>query len=187
MITIRAATAEDAGAITNIYAPYVVTNAVSFESTAPTAKEMKSRIVAGEGVYPWLVAEDEESGLILGYAFAKAFRTGAAYRFAVETAVYAAADIEGKGLRRSLLASLIDVLIRQNYTQAVCTLMTPNDKLIQLYEASGFRRAGQWREVCYKNGQWNDIGLWQRDLAEAGTPPDEIMLVGDVEIAKTRI
>jgi L-amino acid N-acyltransferase YncA len=175
MIEIRAATADDAAAITGIYAPYVATNAVSFESTPPTPREMKARISSGDGMFPWLVAVDEESGVVVGYAFAKPFRTGAAYRFAAETAVYAAGELEGKGVRRSLLLSLIATLTAQNYTQAICTLMTPNDKLIQLYEAAGFRRAGQWREVCYKNGQWNDIGLWQRDLSEAGSPPDEIV------------
>ncbi len=184
MITIRAASSDDAAAIAAIYAPYVVTNAVSFESTAPTAKEMKARIAAGDGLYPWLVATDEESGLVLGYAFAKPFRQGAAYRFACEVAVYAAGELEGKGMRRSLLLSLIETLSVQNYTQAICTLMTPNDKLIQMYEATGFRRAGQWREVCHKNGQWTDIGLWQRDLAEAGTPPDEIKSFAEVGVVR---
>jgi L-amino acid N-acyltransferase YncA len=185
MIILRAATPDDAAAIVAIYAPYVATNAVSFESTAPSAKEMKARIAAGDGLYPWLVAVDEESSVVLGYAFAKPFRSSAAYRFAVETAVYAAGDLEGKGIRRSLLLALVTTLSEQNYTQAICTLMTPNDKLIQLYEAAGFRRAGQWREVCYKNGQWNDIGLWQRDLAEAGTPPDEIKPFAEVGVKRT--
>jgi phosphinothricin acetyltransferase len=186
MIDIRSATAEDAAAIAGIYAPYVVTNAVSFESTAPSMKEMKARIAAGGGVYPWLVAIDRESGIVLGYAYAKPFREGAAYRFAAEIAVYAAGDLEGKGIRRLLVTSLIETLTAQNFTQAACTLMTPNDKLIQLFEASGFRRAGQWREVCYKNGQWNDIGLWQRDLAEAGTPPDEIVPVASIAALSQR-
>lgn len=171
---IRAATPADATAIAGIYAPYVATNAVSFEDKAPSARVMRTRMEESEGVLPWLVCEDEASGVILGYAYGKAFRPGAAYRFAVELAVYAAGELEGKGVKRSLLGALIATLTEQNFTQAVVTLMTPNDKLIQLYEGVGFRRAGQYREVCYKNGQWNDVGLWQRELAEAGTPPAEI-------------
>lgn len=174
MIEIRAASADDAQAIAAIYAPYVVTNAVSFEAEAPGAKGMKARITASDGLYPWLAAIDAESGVLLGYAFAKPFRPGPTYRFVVETAVYAAGELEGKGIKRSLLASLIATLTEQNFTQAICTLMTPNDKLIQLYEAVGFRRAGAYREVSYKSGQWNDVGLWQRELADAGIPPEEI-------------
>ncbi len=184
MIILRAATAADASAIASIYGPYVATNAVSFESTAPKPAEMKRRIAAGKGVYPWIVAHDDESDVVLGYGFAKPFREGTAYRFATELAVYSAGDFEGKGIRRMLLLALIETLTAQNFTQAVCTLMTPNDKLIQIYEAAGFRRAGQWREVCHKNGQWNDIGLWQRELAEAGTPPDEVRAFADIGVVR---
>lgn len=172
MTELRPATADDAEAIATIYAPYVVTNAVSFETKAPTTKEMKARIAAGDGVYPWIVADVE--GVVLGYAYAKPFRPGPTHRFGVEVAVYVAGDMEGKGVRRSLLQALTATLTEQNFTQAICTLMTPNDKLIQLYESVGFRRAGAYREVCYKNGQWSDIGLWQRELSEAASPPEEL-------------
>jgi L-amino acid N-acyltransferase YncA len=183
MIEYRAATEKDAEAIATIYAPYVVTNAVSFETRAPTAREMKARINAGDGAFPWIIAV--EGNVILGYAFAKAFRPGPTHRFGVEVAVYVAGDLEGKGIRRDLLSALIATLTQQNFTQAICTLMTPNDKLIQLYEAVGFRRAGQYREVCFKNGQWSDIGLWQRELAEPGSPPDEIKPFAEVGVMRS--
>ena len=160
MIELRAATPDDASAIAAIYAPYVATNAVSFESDAPNGRQMRARIEGSKDVYPWIVAV--QGDVILGYAYAKPFRPGETHRFGVEVAVYAAGELEGKGVRRSLLTSLVATLSEQNFTQAICTLMTPNDKLIQLYESVGFRRAGAYREVCYKNGQWSDIGLWQR-------------------------
>ena len=115
-----------------------------------------------------------EGDVILGYAYAKPFRPGAPHRFGVEISVYGAGDMEGLGIRRALLTALLATLTDQNFTQAIVTLLTPNDKLIQLYEAHGFRRAGAYREVCFKNGQWYDIGLWQRDLADAGVPPAEL-------------
>jgi len=184
MIGIRAATPADAGVIASIYAPYVATNAVSFESTPPAKDEMARRIDAGDGRYPWLVATEDDGQVVLGYALAKELRPGPAYRFAAEIAVYAAGELEGKGIKRSLLGTLTDTLTAQNFTQAVCTLMTPNDRLIQLYEAGGFRRAGQWREVCFKHGQWNDIGLWQRSLAEPGLPPAEIVPFAQVGVVR---
>jgi L-amino acid N-acyltransferase YncA len=75
-------------------------------------------------------------------------------------------------------------MIAQNFTQAISTLMTPNDRLIQLYEAAGFRRAGAYREVSYKSGQWNDVGIWQRELADAGTPPDEVKPFAETGIVR---
>ena len=81
MINLRAATTDDAVAILAIYSPYVVTNAVSFETTPPPVKDMRARIKAAGDMLPWIVAVDEESGLVLGYAFAKVTRPGPAYRF----------------------------------------------------------------------------------------------------------
>jgi phosphinothricin acetyltransferase len=182
MIELRAATPDDASAIAAIYAPYVATNAVSFESDAPNARQMRTRIEGSKNVYPWIVAV--EGDVILGYAYAKPFRPGETHRFGVEVAVYAAGELEGKGVRRSLLASLVATLSEQNFTQAICTLMTPNDKLIQLYESVGFRRAGAYREVCYKNGQWSDIGLWQRELSEPANPPADLKSFSTVGVIR---
>jgi L-amino acid N-acyltransferase YncA len=184
MIDIRAATPDDAAAIAAIYAPYVVTNAVSFESETPGTKGMRSRMTAHDGLYPWIVAVDTESDVVLGYAYGKPFRAGPTYRFVTEVAVYSAGELEGKGIKRSLLNSLIATMIAQNFTQAISTLMTPNDRLIQLYEAAGFRRAGAYREVSYKSGQWNDVGIWQRELADAGTPPDAVRPFAEVGVVR---
>lgn len=184
MIDLRAATPDDAAAIAQLYAPYVVTNAVSFEDKPPTAREMKARIAFGDGLFPWIVATDQDSGIILGYAYAKPFKPGTAFRFVVEVAVYAAGELEGKGIKRSLLSSLIATLTAQDFTQAISTLTTPNDKLIQLYESGGFRRAGAYREVSFKGGHWFDVGLWQRELAEPGTPPEEPKLFASVGVVR---
>jgi L-amino acid N-acyltransferase YncA len=182
MIELRAASARDASQLANIYAPYVVTNAVSFEDKAPDAAEMKLRLAAHKGMYPWIVAAEED--VIVGYAYAKPLRQSPAYRYAVEIAVYTAGELEGKGIRKSLLNATLATLTEQNFTQAIVTLLTPNDKLIQLYEASGFRRAGQYREICFKNSQWNDVGLWQRELADATTPPEDLKSFKSVGVIK---
>lgn len=173
MIDLRAATPDDAHALLALYGPYVVTNAVSYESLPPSPDEMRARIAAAGDTHPWIVGCDQDSGLVLGYAFAKPIRPGTAYRFSVETACYVAGELEGQGIRRSLYGALIATLTAMNYTQAVSQLTMPQDKAILLHEAMGFRRAGVYREVCFKNGQWIDVGAWQRELAQPGTPPDE--------------
>jgi L-amino acid N-acyltransferase YncA len=185
MIELRAATPDDAQALLGIYGPYVVTNAVSFETTPPTAKEMRKRVTSTIAAFPWIVACDGESGLVLGYAYAKPWRSGTAYRFTAETACYVAGELEGQGVRRQLYAALIATLIAQNYTQAISTLTMPQDKAIQLHEAMGFKRAGFYREVCHKNGQWIDVGIWQRELAEPGAVPDEPVGFAEVGVVRS--
>jgi L-amino acid N-acyltransferase YncA len=184
VIALRPVMPDDAAAISALYAPFVATNAVSFETDVPSTKVMRERIAAAGDIYPWIAAIEPDSDTILGYAFAKPFRPGEPYRFVAEVALYALADLEGQGVRRTLLGSLTATMTAQNFTQALCTLMTPNDKLIQLYEAHAFRRAGVYREVNYKNGQWNDVGLWQRELANADTPPDPVKAFSAVGIIR---
>jgi GNAT superfamily N-acetyltransferase len=104
-VRIRAARADDAAAIASIYAPFVRDSAVSFEAEPPGAAAMLERMAEGDGLYPWLVAE--EDGTLAGYAYACAFRSRFAYRFAVETTVYLRQGCEGYGLGSALYRPLL--------------------------------------------------------------------------------
>ena len=175
MIAIRAAEPRDAAAIAAIYAPHVLSGVASFETDAPDAAAMRRRMAAADGVYPWLVAATgtgADDGVI-GYAYAARFRERPAYRWTVETTIYVADVAQRQGAGRLLYAALVDTLRAQGFTQAIGVIALPNDGSISLHEAVGFRRAGVWREVGYKHGQWIDVGLWQCDLAEPANPPRE--------------
>ncbi|HEX8624445.1 MAG TPA: arsinothricin resistance N-acetyltransferase ArsN1 family B [Allosphingosinicella sp.] len=169
---LRAATPDDAAAIAEIYAPFVSGSAVSFETEPPGEAAMRARIEAGGALYPWLVGEAED-GSLLGYAYATRFRDRPAYRFAVETSVYLRADAVGGGLGRRLYEPLLAILESHGFTQAIAAITLPNEASVRLHERLGFERAGTYRQVGWKFGAWHDVGLWQRGLARAGTPPDE--------------
>lgn len=168
---LRVATAADAGPIAAVYAPYVVSSAVSFEDAAPDAKAMAKRIAASIETFPWLIAEID--GFVIGFAFAGKYRERAAYRFTVETSVYVANDMRGQGIGRALYRALLGTLEQQGFTQAIAAIALPNDQSVDLHEAVGFQRAGHFREVGYKHGQWRDVGVWQRELTEPDDPPAE--------------
>jgi phosphinothricin acetyltransferase len=174
VIALRAARPEDAGAIAAIYAPHVLVGAASFETEPPDTRAMRARMAASAGLYPWLVATGGEAeGGVLGFAYATAFGTRPAYRWAVETTVYVAGAVQRQGAGRLLYEALIDTLRAQRFAQAVARIALPNDPSIALHEAVGFRRAGVFREIGWKQGRWIDVGLWQCDLADLGSPPDE--------------
>jgi phosphinothricin acetyltransferase len=170
-VRLRAATPDDAAAIAEIYAPFVTASAVSFETDPPGAQAMRARIEAGGGLYPWLVAEGD--GRILGYAYAAKFRDRPAYRFAVETSVYLHPDAAGRGFGRRLYEPLLAMLETQGFTQAIAAITLPNEASVRLHERLGFERAGTYRQVGWKLGTWHDVGLWQKALARAETPPRE--------------
>ena len=103
---LREARPDDAPGVARIYAHHVLHGFGTFEETPPSVEEMGRRLadVRTRGL-PWLVAE--EGGALLGYAYVSPFRLRSAYRFTVEDSVYVAADSQGRGVGRALLAELI--------------------------------------------------------------------------------
>lgn len=171
MIRIRAATPDDAEAVRAIYAPHVTHGVASFEEELPSVREMRGRIEARLGRYPWLIAED--GGAMLGYAYGGQFHARAAYRWTVETTVYVAEAAQRRGVGGLLYDALLDRLRGQGFTQAIALISLPNDASVKLHERAGFRRAGVYRQVGWKLGHWVDVGLWQAELKDvAGKPPE---------------
>jgi L-amino acid N-acyltransferase YncA len=162
----------DGIACAEIYAPYVLHTAISFEEVPPTPEEMAGRIERIARSHPWLVAE--LSGRVVGYAHGSPFRDRAAYRWAAEVTVYLADDAKRRGVGRALYQSLLDLLARQG-VQVVCGGVTlPNDASVALHEAVGFVPVGIYRRIGFKHGRWHDVGWWQRELTPAvgGIPPE---------------
>lgn len=186
MVAIRAARPRDAAVIAAIYAPYVLTGTVSFETHAPDAEAMRERMAASDGLYPWLVAttgDDEDAG-VLAYAYATKFRDRPAYKYAVETSLYVAGAVQGQGVGRLLYEALIDTLRAQRFVHAVGVIALPNDQSIRTHEAVGFRRGGVYREIGYKQGRWIDVGFWQCELNDPVVPPVEPKRFADVGVVR---
>ena len=168
---VRPVRADDAAAIADIYAPYVLTTPISLEDEPPDAAEIGRRIAECGGLYPWLVAEMD--GRVAGYAYATRFRPRLGYRFTVETTVYVDPAHQRTGIAAALYEPLLDTLVRQGFTQAIAAISLPNQASVALHERFGFERCGVYHQVGWKLGQWWDVGLWQRRLAPVRTPPEE--------------
>jgi len=186
VIALRAATPDDAAAIAAIYATYVLSGTVSFETDAPDARAMRNRMASSNGLYPWIVATngDPDGGGVLGYAYANQFRDRPAYRYVVETSIYMSGANQGVGAGRLLYDALVDTLRAQGFTQAIGVITLPNDGSISLHESVGFRRAGVYREVGYKQGRWIDVGFWQRALNDSKVPPVEPKPFSEVGVVR---
>jgi L-amino acid N-acyltransferase YncA len=164
----------DAAACAEIYAPYVVGSAVSFEEAAPTAAAFAERIAGVQATHPWLVAE--EGGRVVGYAYASPHRDRAAYRWACDVAVYVDRTHQRRGVGRALYEALFDELREQGLHLAVAGVTLPNDASVGLHEALGFEPVGVYRGIGWKAGAWRDVGWWWLRLLPAdhdGAPPPE--------------
>ena len=117
-VKIRMATEKDAAKLLEIYAYYVENTAITFEWDVPSISEFADRIKNTLQKYPYYVAtvtkNDKEK--IIGYAYASAFKTRAAYDWAVETSIYIDKDCRRSGTGKLLLEKLESTLQKQNIT-----------------------------------------------------------------------
>ncbi len=168
--TIRLARQSDAAAISAIYAPYCESTPVSFETSAPSPEEFAARIQNITEHWPWLVLDDE--GTVAGYAYAGRHRERAAYRWAVDTAVYVHEQYHRRGVGRALYATLFNVLREQGYFKACAGITIPNPASVALHEAVGFTLVGVYRGIGFKLAAWHDVAWYETELQpEAPNPP----------------
>jgi len=174
MIELRWATVADVPLIQSIYAHHVLHGLASFEVDPPPIDEMRRRFeaLAGAG-YPYLVAAD--GSIVLGYAYAGAYRTRPAYRYTVEDSVYVHSMATGRGIGRQLLTRLIAECERLGYRQMLAVIGdSANAASIQVHRACGFVEAGVLRSVGFKFGRWVDSVIMQRALGDGDlSPPGE--------------
>ena len=163
-MVIRDAHQGDAPALLDIYRPFVLETAVSFELTPPTVAEFEARIASAQTHWAWLVAE--RAGEVAGYAYASAFRTRAAYRFTVETSAYVHPDHRGRGFAGALYRELFEVLREKGYCNAYAGIALPNDASIAFHKSLGFTHVGTFHRAGWKFGRWHDVSWWEARLQD---------------------
>ena len=160
---IRSAQPDDAAQVAAIYNHYVLNTTVTFEAEAVSATEMAARIAGvAAAELPWLVTE--ESGRILGYAYATPWRTRTAYRHSVEVSVYLHRDARGAGLGSALYEALFALLQTRSIHAVIGGIALPNDASVRLHEKLGMSKVAHFEEVGLKFDRWIDVGYWQRVL-----------------------
>ena len=93
---IREVRITDAKRLVEIYAPYILETAVSFEYHVPDIEEFENRIREYTKKYPYLFCEKD--GQVLGYAYASAYSTREAYDWTAMTSIYIDKDCRREGV-----------------------------------------------------------------------------------------
>ena len=171
-VVVRAAADADLPAIAELYAHHVLTGTASFEVSAPTVDEMRSRRrdVLSHGL-PYFVASLSDTALA-GYAYATEYRSRVAYRHTVEDSVYVDPVCVRRGAGRALLAAVIAACETLGYRQMVAVIGgSDNAASISLHAALGFRHAGVLPAVGRKFDRWIDTVLMQRALGPGASTP----------------
>jgi len=170
-LTIRPAALADIAAITRIYADAVRNGTASFEIEPPDETEMARRQKALlDGGYPYLVATI--AGSVAGYAYAGPYRARPAYKWSVEDSIYAAPEMQRRGIGRLLLTKLIAESEARGFRQMIAVIGDSTQiGSIAVHAKAGFSHVGTLRSVGFKHGKWLDTVLMQRSLADGDTTP----------------
>ena len=121
---------------------------------------------------PWLVAEKD--GQVLGFAYANWFKPRPAYRFSAEDSIYVAAQAQGMGVGRKLLAELQVQAEAAGVRKLLAVIGdSANAGSIGVHRTLGFTDVGIMRSVGWKFGAWRDIVLMEKIIGAGDTTAPE--------------
>lgn len=182
-MTIEKVKLEDAAEILAIYAPYVRETAISFEYEVPSLEEFEGRIRNISSRFPYIKAVSDD-GVILGYAYATAFKTRKAYDWSVESTVYVKRDARrsgiGKALYTALEKSLTDMgILNMNACIATIKDNAPAEAHLtndseKFHEHLGFKKVGTFHSCGYKFDRWYDMIWMEKLLGEHAKQPGAV-------------
>ncbi len=140
-MTVRPAVPADAAAIAAVYAHHVLhSTATSTSSRRRSRTGWPGWAEHDGGRYRALVAED--GGEVVGFAASSRFRARAAYDTTVETSVYLAPEVVGRGLGRALYAVLLEALAGEDVHRALAAVALPNPASEALHRSLGHTQVG---------------------------------------------
>ena len=171
-VSIRPVTLADAERLAEIFSYYVLNTVVAFEYEPLSAEVFRERITRTTAHYPYLVAQDE-TGRVLGYAYAAPFVGRAAYRFSCELTIYLDPDARGQGIGSALYAALEERLRAQgirNLYACIGDPLTDDDPYLtrdseRFHAHMGFVKVGTFHRCGYKFDRWYNM-IWMEKLLE---------------------
>lgn len=184
-IKIRTADASDAQALLEIYAPYIIKTAVTFEYEVPELSDFQKRIETTLKRYPYLVAE--EDGEILGYAYTGIFKERAAYDWAAEVSIYVKENKRGFGVGGRLYAALEEISHEQHILNlnACISYADKEDEYltwdsVHFHSHLGYSMVGKFHQCGYKFGRWYDMVWMEKTIGEHPMDPQLVIAFPDL-------
>jgi L-amino acid N-acyltransferase YncA len=177
--TIRLAEQRDVPGILEIYTPFILHTAVTFEEIVPDEVSFWMRIQEIMDELPFLVCEID--GRIAGYAYASAYRSRASYRWSKEVSVYVHPDFHRRKVAHALYASLHDIVRFQGIANLLAIITMPNESSVAFHEFFGYRKCAEFSKVGYKLNEWQNVGWFELFLQdEKEAPKDRILRLNEI-------
>ena len=179
MVDVRVASKKDAPAMLEIYKPFILSTAFTFETEVPSLDQFQSRIEKYLEKYPWLVCEVE--GKIAGYVYASLHRDREAYQWTCESSVYLHLEFKSKGIGAELYAVLFEILKYQGFRNVYAGITMPNEPSEKMHAKCGCERFAVYENIGYKLGTWHKVGWWKLQLNGYDLKPPPPQRFSDID------
>ena len=171
----RMACPSDAPAMLGIYRQCIGTS-ITFELVLPSVDDFACRIVSVQAEHPWIVCTDD-SGEVIGYAYAHRLMGRGAYRWSAELSVYIDERHRGNGIAHALYGAILDILKMQGVVNAFACVTVPNRPSESFHRSIGFQEVGRFRRAGYKAGAWHDVAWFEMELNPHMDDPIDVVFL----------
>ncbi len=156
---LRAATAQDAAAIAEIYNQIIRDTTITFAPVEKSETEIAAQITEADA---YLVACD--GAQVVGFASFAPFRKGLGYSRVKEHSICLAQGVRGAGLGAQLLRALEDAALVRGVTHMIAGVSGENAAGQKFHARHGYQTVGHLPEIGQKFGRRIDLVLMQKTL-----------------------
>jgi L-amino acid N-acyltransferase YncA len=152
--------------VARIYEAGIAAGNATFEHLIPSWEAWRSARVRE----PRLVAREDGSGLVLGWAALSFVSTRPVYCGVGAVSIYVDPEHTRKGVGRTLLMALLAGSERTGFWTLQAGIFPENEASIALHKSCGFRLVGtQERLGRMTDGTWRDVMLFERRSKVVGS------------------
>lgn len=155
-VSLRALDDADWPDVRRIYAQGIATRNATFEIRVPSRATLRRKWLAGQR---WIAELDGE---IVGWAAVTPVSARECYSGVVESSIYIADGMRGRGIGRVLIAHQVRAAEDAGLWTLQTSIFPENEASIRLHEWAGFRVVGVRERIARLDGHWRDTVLLER-------------------------
>ncbi len=155
-VRVRPVTEADLAAVLAIYAEGLATRNATFETTVPTADQLRERWL------PDLAWVAEVDGRVVGWTAVTPVSSRECYAGVGETSVYVAEAARGRGVGKALLHTQVNESDAAGMWTLQTAIFPENRASLALHRSAGYRTLAVRTRIARLDGVWRDTVLLER-------------------------
>jgi len=155
-VAVRPVSDDDLDRVLAIYAEGIATRNATFETTVPTAEQLRDRWLPD---LAWVAVLDDE---VVGWTAVMPVSSRECYAGVGETTVYVAGSARGRGVGKALLHTQVNTADAAGLWTLQTSIFPENRASLALHRAAGYRTLAVRSRIGRLDGAWRDTVLMER-------------------------